>query len=198
MEGERIKSKIKNSRERAYGGSINHFMKSLYNGQLKEEGFEVRRMIKTPNEEKKRIRRILQERIRKQRESGRRDASVFGGDSAEYYNRVLQQPDEFETIFPSLLTADSLLRPGQHKDEKILFFKDWLFVVYKKEMEEEKYIQQQIRSSNRTNYQRSTVVLPNLEPITINKYGQYSPLFEFILHGYWAWSDKVASMLPLD
>lgn len=200
MEQERLKKRLEDSRERAFAGSINHFMKSLYNNTLKEDGFEVRRMIKTPNEEKLRIRALMQERIKAQRETGNRNrnVNVLSGDSADYYNRILQQPNEFETVHPALLTADSLVRAGQNPDEKILFFKDWLYVVYKKEFEEEEYVRQQMQPKGRAHSQRSSVVLPNLEPITINKFGQYSPLYEFILYGYWAWSEKIGSMLPLD
>jgi len=197
IQGERLKRRWENSRERAYAGSIHHFMKSLYNNRLQEEGFEVRRMYKTPNTEKQRVRNILRESIRQQRETGKRDIAFFSVDSSEYYNMILRQPDEFQTVLPALLTADSLLSAGKTPDEKILFFKDFLFIEYKKEYEEEKYTREILRSP-RQYYQRSTVVLPNLEPITVNKYGQYAPLFEFILHGYWAWSEKVASMLPLD
>jgi len=46
------------NRQQAYNGSIAHFMRSLYNNRLLEEGFEVKRLIKTPNLEKERVKKI--------------------------------------------------------------------------------------------------------------------------------------------
>ncbi len=50
-EGKEPKEKWLRRRTEAFKGSVVHFMQSLYNNKLKEEGFEVRRMTRIPNAE---------------------------------------------------------------------------------------------------------------------------------------------------
>jgi CarboxypepD_reg-like domain len=192
---EKIKKRWAGNRLRAYYGSIQHFMKSLYNNQLAEQGYEVRRLIKTPNLEKQRVRALYKARLQEQREKG--GVVVMNmGDSSDYYSNILSQPDEFETMLPHVLAADSLVtNPGG--TERLLFFQDHLHITYKKEPEEVNYVRafMMVRGSH---HQRSTVFLPNEHPITIDSNGNHSPLLEIISYGYWSWSEKIASMLPLD
>lgn len=39
------------NRQTAYGGSINHFMRSLYKGNAAEEGFDIRKLLRIPEED---------------------------------------------------------------------------------------------------------------------------------------------------
>ena len=57
------KRQLKN-REKACNGSIVHFMTSLYHNRLVEEGFEVKRLYKTPNLEKQRVKNIYEELLK--------------------------------------------------------------------------------------------------------------------------------------
>ncbi len=42
--------KVQQNREEAYRGSLQHFIRALYSGSLKEEGFEIRRMDRLPKD----------------------------------------------------------------------------------------------------------------------------------------------------
>jgi hypothetical protein len=183
-------------RETAYKGSIQHFMKSLYHNQLMENGFEVRRLIKTPNLEKERVRAAMQARVRKQVEEKGQRVAISLGDSSDYYGRILRQPNEFETVLPALLTADSLLTVADSLHKR-LFFPQHLSIIYKKEKEEKEYLAY-LRENRPLYHQRSVMFLLDATPLLIDGHGNYSPVLGFISYGYWSWSEKIASMLPVD
>jgi len=191
-----LKRRWEANREKAWNGSIQHFMRSLYLNTLAEDGFEVKRLIKTPNVEKARVREVMQARVKALRAaSGGAPIRIDRGDSADYYNRILKQPDEYETVLPALLTADSVIVAANN--EKLLFFLDYLYVTYKKEKEEKEYVAFNLERRE-PYHQRSTVFLPNLTSLIIDSKGNYSPVQEFVSYGYWAWSEKISTMLPLD
>ncbi|HYE55272.1 MAG TPA: carboxypeptidase-like regulatory domain-containing protein [Chitinophagaceae bacterium] len=184
------------NREEAWHGSIQHFMRSLYRDSLASEGFEVKRLIKTINAEKARLREVTQAKIRAQRAAARGGPVVIHhGDSTEYYNRIMRQPDEFDAILPGILTADSLLT-GEGP-EKNFFFTNYLYITYKKEREEKGYVEQSFEK-RAPFHQRSTVFLPNLSPLVVDAKGNFSPIQDLVSYGYWAWSEKISTMLPLD
>ncbi|MFT3936509.1 MAG: carboxypeptidase-like regulatory domain-containing protein [Chitinophagaceae bacterium] len=175
------------NRDEAYNGSIQHFMFSLYNNRLAEEGFEVKRLARTPNLEKQRVREVYRQMAR---------SKHMQADSSAYYERILKQPDMLETYGSSLLTADSLLTNNDALTKK-LSFDNYLYVVYKNEKEEPKYLQ--YTNENRPTYfQRSVAFLPNGKGVFINELGNYYMPLDFMSYGYWGWSEKIASLLPFD
>ena len=173
------------NRQRAYNGSMAHFMRSLYTDHLLEEGFEVKRLIKTPNLEKERIKKIYRERM-----------GAVSKDSSHYYEGILRQPDMFENYGKDLLTADSLVTTIDSLN-KSLFFNDYLYITYKNEKEDPAYVD---FSNERRQpfYQRSIIFLINSTPIVIEANGNYHMPQDLISYGYWGWSEKIASMLPVD
>lgn len=191
------------NREKAFYGSMIHFMRSLYYNQLSQNGFEVRRMVRIPNEEKERVKKIFKPvRIN----SG--PVKISGGsapvnhlsdlpkDSTEYYQRVMQQKDYEEVYGTALLTADSLIinTEGAYK---IFFFPDYLYITYKNEIEEKAYID--FHHEQRTPvFQRSYIWLTNHNSIAIDANGSYYPPQEIFSMAYWGWDEKIANMLPLD
>lgn len=202
-EKEKTKTRWVKNREEAYKGSIQHFMKSLYENRLAEEGFEVRRILREPNVEKARVRKLMDEKIKAQRERGLA-VTLRQSDSTEYYQRILGQPDEKEIYETALLTADSLLTTGRNSEEKILFFTDYLDIVYKGEPSEDRYYNGNFaffrpgqKMEEEMLQQRSKLSIPNLTPITVTKEGLFDPLFEVVSFGYWAWSEKLAGMRPM-
>jgi hypothetical protein len=162
-------------------------MRSLYNNSLAADGFEVKRLVKTPNLEKERVKKAFKINL---------TASTDSKDSADYYNRVLRQPDLLETYGQSLLTADSLLTTT-NASTKRLFFTDFLYIVYKTEREDAEYLQY-IHENRQPFYQRSVSLLPNSKAVLIDAMGNYYMPQDFMSYGYWSWSEKIATMLPLD
>lgn len=184
-----------NAREKAYNGSIHHFMHSLYHNQVLPEGFEIRRMVKEVNTEKKRIQALIRSNIEEQRARGQMPVINFG-DSSKYYNRILSQPDEFDRVSPAVLTADSLLA-NTGTQEKTLFFTNFLHITYNKAKEEELYARSFFRSRP-PGPQVSWIELPTLTPLSIDSSGNFSPVLGMVCYGYWSWSEKMANMLPVD
>ncbi len=175
------------NREKAYNGSIQHFMSSLYNNRLAEQGFEVKRLFKTPNLEKERIKKIYREHLTNASNSN---------DSSAYYERVLKQPDMLETYGKDLLIADSLVATNDSLTKK-LFFTDYLYVVYKNE---KKILNTWITPGEKRPvfYQRSVVFELNNKAVFMDTHGNYFMPTDFMSYGYWGWNEKISNILPLD
>jgi hypothetical protein len=186
LNGKAAKARQLKNRQSAYNGSMAQFMRSLYNNRLAADGFEVKRLVKTPNLEKERVKKVY----------GGYSVSGNSKDSSEYYERVLRQPDLIEAYGQSLLTADSLLTTTDASTKK-LFFTDFLYIVYKKEKEDPAYLQH-VHENRSPFYQRSVVLLLNGHAIQIDAVGNYYMPQDFMSYGYWNWSEKIATMLPLD
>ena len=198
-----LQKRWQRKREQAYYGSMMHFMRSLYNNKLSEEGFEVRRMKRIPNEEKERVKKIYRPtRINNGTvkisagPAPAKGADNLLNDSAEYYQRILKQKDYEEVYEKALLTADSLI-VNSDGGYKTIFFPDYLYITYKNEMEDKEYIAFH-RENRAAVFQRSYIWLINLTPIAIDANGSYYPPKEIFSMAYWAWDEKMANTLPID
>jgi hypothetical protein len=126
----------KKNREKVYYGSVMHFIRCLYTGQLQSpadftEGFEVRRQGKGDNRD---------------------------------------------------LTAGDLVTVNADQT-KSLFFTGNLSVTFR---------------SKRTEVQKSTISLVTPARVEIEVNGYYDSPLELLMLGYWSWSEKFATTLPLD
>ncbi len=193
------------NRDKAYYGSMMHFMRAVYNNKLAAEGYEVRRMVRKPNLEKQRIKKIY----RPVRLTGAVKISGSNGklltvssqdslstDSSEYYQRVLSQNDNIDTYGRDTLTADSLVIE-QKGELKAIYFDDYLYVTYKRELEDEEYLLYYSERRKPT-FQRSYIFLQNHQLIAIDPNGSYFPPQEIFSMSYWGWNEKMSNLLPLD
>jgi len=205
---DKIPKRFIRERQKAYNGSIVHFMRSLYEDQLIENGFEVRRLVRIPNNEKERVRSIVHGRAGKTGGSNEKsglpirnnDAGPLAStrrnpDSIAYYDRILKQKDYEEIISKHTLTADSLVSVSDAGH--ILFFENYIHVMYRKAFEEPGYLLYS-RENRKPYHPRSVVSLLNGNPVTIEKNGSAFPPTEFFSSGYWAWNEKIAHLLPAD
>ncbi len=189
------------ARKHAYEGSMMHFMRSLHTNKLDANGFEVQRMVKVPNFEKQRVKKEYASLWRRNIGTGtrivlgRRDSVSVVSDSSEYYSRILRQPDFTDVVNPRLLTADSIVTRSD--SSRILNFPDYLHITYKKGLEEEEYLRR-YGEMRKPWHPRSDIVLLNGSPILVEASGSYFPPQELFSLGYWAWSEKIAQMLPID
>ena len=117
-------------------------------------------------------------------------------DSSEYYQRVLSQNDNIDTYSRHTLTADSLI-VEQKGEFKGLYFDDYLYVTYKRELEDEEYLLY-INERRKPTFQRSYVILQNHQLIAIDPNGSYFPPQEIFSMAYWGWYEKMSNLLPLD
>jgi hypothetical protein len=195
-------------RQKAYNGSIVHFLRSLYNKNLVENGFEVRRMIRIPNKEKERVRDIIHGRAGKaadkngnlseltEKNNARATGHVRNNpDSTAYYDRILQQKDYEEVVSKHILSADSLV--SVTAGGQILFFENYIHIMYRKGLEEPGYLIYS-RENRKPYHPRSVASLLNGNPVAIEKNGSCYPPTEFFSSGYWAWNEKISHLLPTD
>ncbi len=161
-------------RKKAYFGSMMHFMRSIYRDSLQSEGFTVTHIVRSLNREKIRVKASF--------DSARKRADGLNTDTLHYYLEVLRQSDYHEYAVPAL--ADSLLRPTGGS-EKSLFFRDPLTIVFT-------YSKENIFGLE----SRCWLLTP--APVLVAGNGSYYPPQELFMSGYWAHSEKIANLLPLD
>jgi hypothetical protein len=186
-------------RSEAYMGSNMHFMRSVFRNTIIEEGFTVQHLKKQPNIEKQRIKELYA-RGRQTMHIGNKTTIIMGRevqsqkDSAEYYDKILRQADYFDLLNPTQLTGDSIAY-AVNTTTAGMTFNDYLLIVYKHALAPSAY---QKANVNNGTAMASQITLLNGEPIEILATGAYYNPAELLTVGYWAWSEKMATMLPFD
>jgi hypothetical protein len=199
MKGSAAKEKrwAKNRKE-AYEGSVLHFMRSVYRNTVLEEGFTFNRLKKVTNAEKLRVKELYK-KATQVTQAGNNILKVNNGistnpDSIQYYNAVMRQADGFDVISKTLLTGDSVAFAIDSITAG-LSFSDYLLIVYKKKEAPIEY-QKQFPDAGRAMV--SQITLLNNDLIAIEANGAYYNPADLMNLGFWAWSEKVANMLPFD
>ena len=161
-------------------------------------------MSRLPNYEKQRVKKFF-------KPTGSFKASTGGGafvinisdtvkntasDSSAYFSSVMRQPDYIEKYGKDLLTADSLIADGP-TGSKLLLFDNYLYVIYRNQLEEEAYLKTQF-PQRKPSFQRSFVTLIGDKIITLDKEGNYYNPLDFFTSGYWGWGEKMANSLPFE
>ena len=183
------------NRSEAYFGSMMHFMRSVYRNKIIEENFELRSLQKIPNYEKQRVKAAFtSNQHRVERSDGTIIATPINKDTANYYNRILSQPDYKDIIGRNLLTGDSTAYAVDSTTAG-LDFKNYLLIIYKNKPAPPEYRQRFPKSSTAM---MSEIVLINQRPVEIRANGSYYNPIDLLSTGYWAWSETIAMMLPFD
>lgn len=175
-------------RKEVYDGSMLHFMRSVYLNSLFKEGFEVHRLVKIPNKEKARVKALFAKsdpgKLRK----------TISKDSMDHYDKVLKQQDVFDIISKDVLTGDSIAY-AINKTTAALDFENYILIIYKNKPTPPEY--RQITFDNSMTM-ISQLYLINNKRIEIEPNGSYYEPADLASLGYWAWSEKIATMLPFD
>lgn len=186
------------NREDAYFGSVMHFMRSLYRNKLVEQHFEVRRLIKIPDAEKKRVKALYRSQAVNATINGTvmLDGQLPGlrRDSAAYYRKVMNEPESMNVLINKILTGDSIAYALDSATVG-LEFPDYLQVVYTQKRtppEYQKMLPRGVYSIPLT----SELVRTSPNPIMVLASGNYFEGTDLITSGYWAWSEKIANLLP--
>ena len=193
MDGsDRKKRKWEQAREDVYYGSLLQFMRALYRNQIKEEGFEVRRLQKIANAEKARV-RMVYKTSRTVDETGR-IVSTINRDSTAYYDHIMSQEDYKNVIGKEILVGDSI---AFAVDTNVagLFFEDYLLVIYKHRSVPAEFKQRFPKSSDAM---MSEIMLINGKPVEVLANGSYFNPQDLLSSGYWGWWEKMGTMLPFD
>lgn len=183
------------NRSEAYFGSLMHFMRAVYRNKIVEEGFEVRSLEKIPNTEKQRVRAAYSSNKQSVKSaSGVITVTTINKDTSDYYDRILRQEDYKDVIGRNLLSGDSVAY-AVDSVTAALEFKNYLLVIYKNMVAPAEYRQQFPKASAAM---MSEIILINQQPIEIQGNGSYYNPVDLMSSGYWAWSEKIAMMLPYD
>jgi len=197
------------ARLETYKGSFLHFKRAFFANELDAQGFELRSLGNISNPEKDRAIRLF---------SQHRDSVIldtiglaftqnnFNGqpyisssttqtrDSSDYFKKKLLEPDS--VISHQVISSDSI---GFAADSTIagMYFKDSLEVSYKFKTIPDRY-----RHLNKDNkheeFPVSQFVFVNKRPIYILNSGYHYKPYDLKITGYWAWSEKISSLLPFD
>ena len=186
-------------RNETYNGSIRHFMRSLYFNQLENEGFELREVRMISDEEKNRVHE-LSKAIQKKVDADGGDKFQLEKDSLEYYNKVNSLPlEENSLLLNGVVPRDRIVFSSGSIDStyKTLYFEGSLQVMYKNKKIPYEYAKtlQLYRSSE---YIKTDISLRNNKPISIYENGNYYNGLDLLTDGYWAWSEKVATLISND
>lgn len=189
------------NRESVYEGSLMHFYRALFRNKLVEEGFELRRSVDVVNQEKARIKEKMKAQMKGAVQQGNK--VVFSGgtlgvtaDSATYQNQVMRQPDKMEVLYKPIIPADSIAYAIDSVTVG-LFFKDYLHITYPKKKEPgeiAKALGKQLAGDALV----SKLQLLNNKEIAVLANGSFFEPTDILAHGYWAYWERMATMLPLD
>ena len=162
-------------RQLAYSGSILHFMRSLYTGHTITQGFLIEKEVTGRNEEKRRVKAIYRPDFQK--------PGSFPMDTLHYFWDVLRQPDiiTWKVVVP----PDSVFTIASDSSRE-LFFSGPVIVLYG------------VRGNNGAELKTSGLQLTGPRPLKVEENGNYYPPQEVFDTGYWALSEKIANLLPVD
>lgn len=196
------KKKYIELREIAYYGSAQHFYKSLYKGNSKEEGFIINKIIQIPNPNRapestinKNIAALKNtaEKTGIRKNTGRIDTSLLA-----YWIKQQQMPKTIDKFLNSEVLPDTLVN-YYNKDLKYLNYTNALCVMYTKERESTTYSNSGFwvfRPLYVPDYQLSVAKL-TAGPIRFYENGGILDARSLLFEGFWAY-EKVADMVPMD
>ena len=182
-----------NKRKEVYFGSMMHFMRSVFRNTLETENFEVFPLKKIPNTEKARVKEVYKKQILS-RSGGSVSVHSASKDSSDYYSRILSQEDYYDVAGKTKLTGDSVAY-AVNATTAGMDFPDYLLIIYKNGIAPPEYMRQFPKNSSAI---MSQVTLHNQKPIEIQANGSYYQPSDLVSFGYWAWFEKIATMLPFD
>ncbi len=175
---ERARKKVEKERLRAYRGSPMHFIRSLYQEKLKDEGFVVDAFSIKPNPAYPGA-----DSVKAMIDEARKTMNIA---------KIAHIPKRDIITFTrtNLSVTDIVATESEHK---FIGFSDYLQVIYKNENVESNYA-----ARNHIRSERQTSQLSNLnQRVEIFSNGNYTDPNNLILHGYFGW-ERLADLLPFD
>lgn len=187
MEGNKSRQKrwLKN-RQRAYKGSVMHFVRTLREQKLEVEGYNLRRLIRMPNPN-----RPTEEELTAIRQKIREQGGLRKDDPLEKILAKASLPKIIEKLDTARVPYERYL----NKDK--LAFEGFFQVVYTGEKEEPGYVQSQSRFRNRQPTYQTSVFYLKTDVVDLEENGSIQPPLGVMFEGYWSW-EKVGDLLPLD
>jgi predicted transcriptional regulator len=202
----RRKAQIEKQRIRAFEGSITHFVRVLYQGNIEEEGFVVKKSELKTNRE-----RPSDAEIEAAKEQLAQTRTWLVRDSLRQFIQKESLPKERVELSEEDLSAGNLVEEARN-GLLFLTYTDPFFVIFEKEPEEPNYrkYSAKLQSSNHTRG-RTAGFQANLDPMPFQvtqltltgnalrlfEDGSYFHPFDLYLDGYMAW-EKIGDLMPID
>lgn len=195
---------IDEQRSRAFNGSINHFMRSLFHDWLQEDGFDVYGSTTVSNQEKPDEGTIeLAKAMLKETKSPLMRDSL---------NRIIDNislPDEIEVFSEKPMERHNLVEVSRN-DLLFLTYNEPIFIVYLNEFEEPGYRDVVDKKSKSTPFGHNMKVeiasadqqqVSRLKmmgnAVQIFENGSYFHPLDVFIEGYMAW-EKIGDLIPFD
>ncbi len=159
------------NRKSSYLGSINHFIKAVYDKKLEEEGYDVKRLIRKDNPAYLKF----------------KEEMLLGGKiEGKVPPKIITFLVNQKVPYDSLKIVDGA--------NQFLNFKGLYSVEYKKEKEDLVYVKQ-----NGSNYisNKLSIFAIKSDLLKIEENGTYNHPADLVVEGYWSW-EKIANMVPMD
>jgi hypothetical protein len=161
------------NRQLAYLGSMMHFIRSLYNGHLHEDGFIIEHQIEVPNIEKARVKGIFIPNVTK--------TDSIPVDSLHHYWEILRQPDYF---LEKVKSYDDLVTVNPDQTKSFYFIGDFTVIFGIGHLG--------------IPYTESSIEMMVPTPVEIEENGMYFPPGTLLSKGNWARTEKIANLVPQD
>ncbi|UYQ93849.1 carboxypeptidase-like regulatory domain-containing protein [Chitinophaga horti] len=175
----RQQAKWEERRLLAYRGSSMHFMRSLMNKRLKEDGFQVNKIV-----------RVERKNTAAQRAPGDTAQRVLVGNRQPVFSRYA------DYLYTGEVSYDSIYHKPVQGTGIVLHFTNYLQVVYKNEKEAFEYLQFKGRRADKR-YAQTSLVHLFVPEVGVDANGNVDAPADVVFEGYWGW-EKVAEMVPLD
>lgn len=190
---DKTKGRWKRERERAYNGSMMQFIHLLRKGNMNDE-FDVYEFFRKPNP-KRPSAEILKEKIKYWAQNQLLESGVIknkrgdSSDSLNYYISLQRLPELVDSIGRRVTDVSTLM----NAERNTLMYTGMLYVIYKKEAEEENFALQERRPA----LSQQTSIIHIFQPVRVYDNGYYEDPQSIFFEGYMGWSEKLAGLLPL-
>lgn len=194
---------LQKNRERAFNGSIAHFIRSLYLGKVEEEGYELYAIERIPNPEltSEEMADMAQQELRK-------SLNPLVRDSLKNIIRRKDLAQEIEQVTETRLYGKDLVEVSRNGLTFLTYDKPF-YLIYKEEVEEVAFIKSSIDKDAQmftsgvavetdvsNSAQRSSIrMLGNAVQLFEN--GSYFHPYDLMIEGYMAW-EKVGDLMPFN
>lgn len=192
--------KWQKNRINAYNGSVQHFLKSLYDNTAAKEGFIINKIAAIPNTNRKPD-SLINANIKKLTagQLGANRLFTFkADDSLSYWLKQRKEPKELHIINRKDVLVDTLVKK-YNADLKTINYTDELYIIYKNEKENEAFRNSGYylnRPSDLADYQISIIQLME-SPAYFYFNGAVLNTKSFLFKGFLGY-EKIADMVPLD
>ncbi len=198
-ESKRISSNVRRNREDAFASSLMRFTRSTYSKSWEKDGYTVRELVRVVDNERMRIDSLMKkinQRVFKDLQGNwtafYRAQDEFNADSIQYFRAMLRKPKEY-SLLKSKLNESQIMTAESTAATKAIQYENYLHVKFSGATYEKSYFDWNSEADG-----ASLIKLSPHATVYIDALGNFSPAINWTHEGYWAWYNKICTMLPLD